>query len=156
MHSGLTSEDYHFLVVLSLQCVSCLATVQSWLMWRKAILQIEAAASSMCVDVWAVLICHSTQLRAIKKHYVLTKNEQTSSQHKHILSMADNTFIDTFFYTNVLPWRPLVLFHCREMCSSFASGSVCMKRLVLTWYLQVFQGTVQVCEQIEQDELNVH
>lgn len=34
-----------------------------------------------------------------KKSTVLTKNEQTSSQRKHILSMADNTFIDTFFFT---------------------------------------------------------
>lgn len=50
MHSGLTNEDYHFLVVLSLQCVSCLATVQSWVLWRMAILQIEAAASSMSVS----------------------------------------------------------------------------------------------------------
>lgn len=137
-NNGLTSEDYHVLVVLSLQCVSCLATVQSWVLWRKAILQIETAASSMSVDVWVVLICYSTQLGARKKPNVLTKNEQTSSRRKHVLSVADNTLIDTFFSINIFLWRLLALFHCRESHLSFASGS--LKPLVLTWYLQVFHG----------------
>lgn len=123
-NSGLTSEDYHVLVVLSLQCVSCLATVQSWVLWRKAILQIETAASSMSVDVWVVLICYSTQVGARNKPYVLTKNEQTSSRRKHVLSVADSTFIDTFFSTNIFLWRLLVLFHCRESHLSFALGSL--------------------------------
>lgn len=85
MHPCLTSEDYHLLVVLGLQCVSCLATVQSWVLWRKASLQTEAAASSMSVVVWAVLGYHTTQLRAIKNTFCCKISKRYCSE---------NTFLD--------------------------------------------------------------
>lgn len=125
-NSSLTSEDYHVLVVLSLQCVSCLATVQSWVLWRKAILQIETAASSMSVDVWVVLICYSTQLRAPKKPNVLTENEQTSSQWNTFTVWQMAHLLTHFFSTDIFLF---VVFHCREP-----------QLLVLTRYLQVFHG----------------
>lgn len=125
MHSCLTSEDYHLLVVLSLQCVSCLATVQSWVLWRKASLQTEAAASSMSVDVWAVLGYHTTQLRAIKNTFCSKISKRYYSENTFLdviimyfliwlLSMADCTFIGIFFPTAFRFEGPLFCFTTRK------------------------------------------
>lgn len=175
MHSCLTSEDYHLLVVLSLQCVSCLATVQSWVLWRKAALQTEAAASSMSVDVRAVLGYHTTQLRAIKNTFCSKISKRYCSENTFLdviimyflfwlLSMADCTFVGTFFPHSISLWRPLVLFHYKETCSPFASHSVCMQMyciLTSAWdsnmmnMCRFFIARMWTCQQIRQGSIKV-
>lgn len=83
-------KTYHLLVVYMR-----VAWQRFWVLWRKATLQTEAPASSVFLDVWAVLGCHTTHsnvlnpICSVEKWAHLAGNEKslntTQFSHSHNL-----------------------------------------------------------------------
>lgn len=140
-----------------------------WVLWRKATLQTEAAASSMFLDVWAVLGCHTTHCTVMNPIFSVEKwanfsgNAEISQMRQTLVPWQDAVF--TLGLSNLTPqygrlhicWHhssqhfaletPLLCFTIQKHVHFLASDSIFVCKWIVPYINPWFWYTeyVEVC-----------